>query len=92
MECAPAKNLEPVIDRTRCEGKADCVPVCPEHVFDIRVVSLEERDALPFVARMKLWVHGGKQAYASRAADCQACGACVKACPETAITLRARAS
>ena len=52
MECAPAKNLEPVIDRSRCEGKADCVTACPEQVFDIRVVSLEERELLPFVARM----------------------------------------
>jgi 4Fe-4S ferredoxin len=92
MECIPAKNLEPVIDRTRCEGKADCVTACPEQVFDIRVVSLEERELLPFVARMKLWVHGGKQAYASRATDCESCGACVTACPEKAITLRARAS
>ncbi len=92
MECAPAKELEPVVDRARCEGKGDCIAICPEKVFEIGVVSLEERELIPFVARMRLWVHGGRQAYATRSADCAACGACVTACPENAITLRARGS
>ena len=91
MECAPQKSLEPVVNRTRCEGKEDCVRVCPKNVFEIGVVSLEERADLHLGARLKLWVHGGKQAYATNAAACDACGECVKACPEKAITLRARA-
>ena len=40
-------------------------------------------------ARGKLFVHGGRQAFAVRAADCHACGLCVKACPERAIRLEA---
>jgi 4Fe-4S ferredoxin len=34
-----------------------------------------------------LFVHGGKQAYAVNADACRACGLCVTACPEKAITL-----
>jgi NAD-dependent dihydropyrimidine dehydrogenase PreA subunit len=37
--------------------------------------------------RFKIFVHGGKQGFVTRAADCHACGACVTACPERAITL-----
>ena len=32
-ECKEAGRLVPVIDRHRCEGKEDCVRVCPYHVF-----------------------------------------------------------
>jgi NAD-dependent dihydropyrimidine dehydrogenase PreA subunit len=31
--------------------------------------------------------HGGRQAFAERAEQCSACGLCVQACPEQAITL-----
>jgi ferredoxin len=36
---------------------------------------------------MKLWVHGKQTAYTTRADACRACGLCVVACPEKAITL-----
>jgi 4Fe-4S ferredoxin len=91
MECTPEKSLEPVINRARCEGKEDCVRVCPKNVFEIRTVSLEEREALHVGAKLKLWIHGGRQAYAVRSGACDACGACITSCPEKAITLRARA-
>jgi NAD-dependent dihydropyrimidine dehydrogenase PreA subunit len=81
--------MVPVIDRARCEAKADCVRVCPYHVFEVRPVEAPDRDALGALGRLKLWVHGGKQAYLRAAGDCHACGLCVKACPEQAITLRA---
>ena len=45
--------------------------------------------ALGLLARFKVFVHGGKQAFVTRPADCHACGECVKACPEQAIQLRA---
>jgi NAD-dependent dihydropyrimidine dehydrogenase PreA subunit len=77
----------PVVDRTRCEAKADCVAVCPYDVFEVRRLTPAEREGLGFLARAKLFVHGGKQAFAVRAAECHACSLCVTACPEDAIRL-----
>jgi NAD-dependent dihydropyrimidine dehydrogenase PreA subunit len=86
--CQPdAGRLEPRIDATRCEGKADCVRVCPHDVFVLRTLTPEERGTLTFLARIKVAVHGGKQAFVERGADCHACGLCVPACPEKAIRL-----
>ena len=56
-----------MIDRNRCEGKEDCVRVCPYHVFEMGVLSDEERSTLSWVGRLKAWAHGGKQAFALRA-------------------------
>jgi NAD-dependent dihydropyrimidine dehydrogenase PreA subunit len=81
----------PEINRNRCEGKSDCVAVCPYDVFEVRRIDVEDQRALSLVGKMKSFAHGGKTAYAVRAADCQACGLCVTACPEKAISLvRAR--
>ena len=79
--------MAPVIDRGRCEAKADCVRVCPFHVFEVRSLTADERRSVPFVGKVKLLFHGGRQAFAVRAADCHACGLCVSACPEGAIRL-----
>jgi 4Fe-4S ferredoxin len=80
-------TFEPQVDRRRCEGKADCVAVCPYGVFEVRSIDDGEYRALPPVARLKLWVHGKRTAYTPSADACQACGLCVVACPEKAITL-----
>ena len=77
----------PVINRNRCEGKEDCVQVCPYSVFEMRRLGEEEKRSMPFGARLKAWVHGNRQAFAVRASDCHACGLCVAACPERAIKL-----
>src|ERR1700739_2462378 len=54
IECKQEAGVfAPVIDRTRCEGKEDCVQVCPYDVFEMRKLSREDKDALPFAARMK---------------------------------------
>ena len=82
-----AGRMVPVIDRNRCEAKADCVSVCPYQVFEIRTLTAAERKELSLPGRLKLLVHGGKQAFALRAEVCRACGLCVRACPEKAITL-----
>jgi NAD-dependent dihydropyrimidine dehydrogenase PreA subunit len=82
-----AGRMVPVIDRNRCEAKADCVSVCPYQVFEIRTLTTAERKELSLPGRLKLLVHGGKQAFALRAEVCRACGLCVRACPEKAITL-----
>jgi NAD-dependent dihydropyrimidine dehydrogenase PreA subunit len=86
--CADAPGrFAPEIDRNRCEAKADCVRVCPYHVFEIRALAPEAKRTLSFVGRIKAFAHGGKQAFAIHADLCHACGLCVKACPEDAIRL-----
>src|SRR6266566_7885898 len=86
--------MMPVIDRSRCEAKAACVSICPYQVFEIHTLATAERQELSVPGRLKLLVHGGKQAFAVRADACRACGLCVRACPEQAIALvpAARAS
>ena len=49
----------------------------------------EDRAGLGLLARLKLKVHGGRQAYLRAPDDCHACGLCVKSCPEKAIRLGA---
>ena len=83
----PAGVVAPVIDSHRCEGKDDCVRVCPYDVFEVRKLHDEERAALPFFVRIKVALHGGRQAFAVHADQCHACGLCVAACPEKAIRL-----
>ena len=87
---AKANTHEPVIDRARCEGKADCVAVCPYGVFEVRRMADEDFRALSFLGQLKSRVHGRLSAYTPRADACQACGLCVTACPEHAITLLSR--
>ena len=82
-----AGAVRPVIDRNRCEGKADCVEVCPYEVFTIGVVPPEQRDGLSLIGRIKGWRWGWKQAFTPNADACHACGLCVSACPEKAIRL-----
>ena len=79
----------PEIDRGRCEGKAECVAVCPYGVFEVRRIDDADWRTLPLRAKLKVWVHGKKTAYAVHADACQACGLCVTACPEDAIALKA---
>jgi NAD-dependent dihydropyrimidine dehydrogenase PreA subunit len=84
---ADAGSYRPVIDRRRCEGKADCVAVCPYDVFEVRRIDDADYRALPLLARLKSRAHGFKTAYTPRVDQCRACGMCVVACPEDAITL-----
>ncbi len=79
--------FEPRIDRRRCEGKAECAAVCPYDVFEVRRIDDADFDALSFLGRLKSRAHGRLTAYTPRADACHACGLCVVACPETAITL-----
>ena len=88
IECKQEPGLfVPVIDRNRCEGKADCVEVCPYEVFVVTTLPVEQRTGLSFLGRLKGRAHGWQQALTPNAEACHACGLCVKACPESAITL-----
>jgi NAD-dependent dihydropyrimidine dehydrogenase PreA subunit len=87
-KCAaePGRFL-PLVDRARCEGKSDCVAVCPYDVFEVRRIDDADFARLGFFAKLKSRAHGRKTAYTPRADLCQACGLCVVACPEKAIRL-----
>ena len=87
-DCKQAPGVtRPVIDRNRCEGKKECVAVCPYSVFTIATVTPELRRGLSLRGKLKGFAHRWQQAFASNAGACQACGLCVAACPEKAITL-----
>jgi 4Fe-4S ferredoxin len=77
----------PVIDRNRCEGKAQCVTVCPYNVFVVDVLGKELRTGLTLRGKIKGFAHGWRQALTANADACHACGLCVAACPEQAISL-----
>jgi 4Fe-4S ferredoxin len=86
-ECKEPGRVAPVIDRNRCEGKAECVRVCPYDVFEMGTLDGDQRRGLSFMGRLKALGHGYKQAFVVRGDACHACGLCVTACPERAIKL-----
>lgn len=77
----------PVVDFGRCEGKRDCVVVCPNDVFEVRRIEPRDFRKLGPFARVRVVAHRGQVAYTPNADQCRACGLCVVACPERAITL-----
>ncbi|WP_437333251.1 ferredoxin family protein [Sorangium sp. So ce296] len=79
--------FRPVVNRNRCEAKGDCVEVCPYQVFEIARIERADFEALSPLGKLKSLVHGRKTALTPNAAQCQACGLCVVACPEKAIQL-----
>ena len=83
--------FRPRVDFGKCEGKAECVAVCPENVFEIRRIDTQDYRELGPLQRLKLRVHGMKVSYTPRVDACRACGLCVTACPERAIKLVASA-
>jgi NAD-dependent dihydropyrimidine dehydrogenase PreA subunit len=86
-ECRDAEIMMPQINLGKCEGKADCFDVCPYHVFEIRKATTEERAGFNTPEKIKSFVHGHKKAFVTDPTLCHACGLCVKACPEKAISL-----
>lgn len=82
----------PVVDRSRCEGKSDCVAVCPYDVFEVRRIDNADFAKLGVIGKLKSIAHRRKSAYTPRADACRACGLCIVACPERAIRLSERLS
>jgi NAD-dependent dihydropyrimidine dehydrogenase PreA subunit len=78
---------QPHVDRSRCEGKADCVAVCPYDVFEVRRMADQDFRKLSLLGRLKSIAHQRRTAYTPNADLCRACGLCVVACPEKAIEL-----
>jgi 4Fe-4S ferredoxin len=61
--------------------------VYPYGVFETHELTGPDCSALPFLARFKVAAHGGRQSFAMLASEYRACGNCVTARPEGAITL-----
>lgn len=88
QSCADeAGKVVPRIDRNRCEGKAACVQVCPYAVFAVGTLPPAERKGLGLRGQLKGYAHRWQQALLVAPEACHACGLCVSACPEDAITL-----
>ena len=80
-------TMRPVIDRNRCEGKKECVAVCPYNVFTIATVAPEMRRAPPPPGRAQGLPPPLAQAVAADPRARPARGGCGFACPEKAIVL-----
>ncbi len=72
-----------IINRKKCEGKANCIEVCAEKVF-----KMKRPEKLGFLTRLKVNAHGGKQAFAVNEESCDGCMKCVEACPENALSIQ----
>jgi 4Fe-4S ferredoxin len=77
----------PIVDHGRCEAKSDCVLVCPHDVFEIRRIDDSDFRRLSAIAKLRVFAHRRQTAYTPNADACHACGLCVVACPEGAISL-----
>lgn len=60
----------------RCEGKLDCVVVCPQDVFEVRRIDDDDFAALGLIAKVRVAAHGRQVAYTPNADQCRACGLC----------------
>ncbi|HXW67051.1 MAG TPA: ferredoxin family protein [Thermoplasmata archaeon] len=92
-ECRAAPGTwRPIVDLRRCEGKSDCVEVCPYSVFELGTLTDAEYRSLGHLGRAKARHHGLRTSRTPRATECRACGLCVVSCPEDAVRLVRRDS
>lgn len=87
-QCRPeAGKVFPVIDRNRCDGKQDCVAVCPFDVFAMQRITAFDIVAMPVQPRKAHKLIGKWQAFTVQPEACHDCNLCVVACPEDALRL-----
>ena len=87
--CAePLGEWMPVVDHSRCEAHEDCVVACPYDVLELKPIEAADWSALGLRGKIRLLAQGRLSAYATGVERCRACGLCVQACPEQAISLR----
>ena len=77
-------NWRVVVDYHACEGKQTCLDVCPSDVFEMQPTQVRNP-----LFRLKIKIHGGKQAFPVNESACIGCMECVKVCPELAIAVNA---
>lgn len=92
MANAPECDAKPgasliVVDRERCEGKRDCVDICPYDVFEVRRIDAADFARLSILGKLKSLAHRRQSAYTPRMDECRACRQCIDACPEKALRL-----
>jgi NAD-dependent dihydropyrimidine dehydrogenase PreA subunit len=64
VQCRPeAGKVFPVIDRNRCDGKQDCVAVCPFDVFAMQRITAFDIVAMPVQPRKAHKLIGKWQAF-----------------------------
>jgi NAD-dependent dihydropyrimidine dehydrogenase PreA subunit len=63
------------------------VVVCPNDVFKVGRIDDGDFRSLSALAKLRVLAHRRQTAYTPNADACRACGLCVVACPEDAITL-----
>lgn len=84
------EKLIPVIDYNKCTGKAVCVEVCPEGIFEIRnldqIQFCEETKASGICPEPR-YATKDKRSYPVNIDKCTECGICIEKCPEQAIRL-----
>lgn len=78
--------LLPIVNFNNCGAKEDCVAICPYDVFEMKPITKEEKADLNLKGKIKTFFFKNK-AYITDPDLCHACGLCVKACPESAISL-----
>lgn len=61
--------------------------VCPNDVFEVERMAAADFTQLGVFAKLRSLAHRRMTAYTPNATACRACGLCVIACPEDAITL-----
>ena len=71
------------VDATRCDGSTCCTTICRENVFELRAPAR----SLPLLARLKVRLHGGRQAFVARESACTGCMECALGCAEGAISV-----